>query len=88
VNDVLVHRYRGPDPWLTHIVDMNASPITDDDVDVTTALCGEQALEFDVNDEARIQPPDFDYYLLGRGCDRATCKACLRRRAEAIGGRR
>lgn len=54
-----------------HILDGEASPV---EAYVWTVLCGEQCFAWD---DGEVDPPGFDFFLLGHGHEKATCKRCL-----------
>jgi hypothetical protein len=53
-----------------HIIDAEANPV---DSLVWTMLCGAQCFAWDNGD---IDPPEIDFYYLGSGHEKATCKRC------------
>jgi hypothetical protein len=60
-----------------HIVDAEKYPA---EATVWRALCGEScfALDTDGGETCVLVPPDFDFYMLGHGHEKATCKKCRR----------
>ncbi len=42
---------------------------------VWRALCGDSCFAVD-DDEGTLEPPDFDFYLLSHGHEKATCIRC------------
>lgn len=56
-----------------HIVDGEKYPA---EATVWRALCGESC--FALDDDGELVPPDFDFYTLGSGHEKATCKKCRR----------
>lgn len=57
---------------LTHILDSERYPA---EALIWRALCGASC--FALDDEAgALEPPDFDFYLLGLGHEQASCIAC------------
>jgi hypothetical protein len=53
-----------------HILDAERNPV---ESLIWTALCGAQCFAWD---DGEMDPADFDFYYLGHGDEKATCRRC------------